>query len=122
MWIASSTSPPGGAGPSATSSGTICCACANDGSTSKERSRSNRRNIVTALRRNGDLVEVRSQPTFGLLDRHPAARGIILELIAPDACHPEILAVAVAEVEAGHGRGRKHREILGQRHFGRVAA
>src|SRR5436309_10249364 len=98
MWIASSTSPPAGAGPSATSCGTICCACASDGSTSKATNRNSHRNIVTALGRIGRLVEVRAEPAFGLLDRHPAAGSIVLELIAPDPGDAEILAVAVAEV------------------------
>ena len=51
-----------------------------------------------------------------------APLGIIVELVAADPGDSEILAVAVAEIKAGHGRGRQHREILGQRHSARIAA
>ena len=52
----------------------------------------------------------------------PRRRGIVLELVAADPRHPEILAVAVAEIEARHRRGRQHREILGQRDLAGIAA
>ena len=52
----------------------------------------------------------------------PRRAGIILELVAADPRDAEILAVAVAEIEARHRRGRQHREILGQRHPAGIAA
>src|SRR5947209_1392344 len=118
MWIASSTSPPGGAGPSATSSGSIPRACATAGTSTRAIKRSNRRNIVTALVGHARLVEVRPKPALSLLERYAAAGRIILQLVAADSRHTEILAVAVAEVEARNGRCRQHREILGQRDLG----
>src|SRR3954469_673628 len=107
MWIASSTSSPGGAGPSATSRGRICCASASDGSTSSAINRNSRRNIVTPLGRIGRLVEVRAEPALGLFQRDFAPRGIILELVAADPSDSEILAVAVREIEARYRRGRE---------------
>src|SRR5947209_9475444 len=115
MWIASSTSPAGGAGPSATSCGSIPREWASPGTSSRARKRMRVRNIVTALVGDRTLVEVGTKPALGLLDGDAAAAGIILELVAADARDAEILAVSMAEVKSGDSRGRKHREILGQR-------
>src|SRR5947199_4056892 len=107
MWIASSTSPAGGAGPSATSSGSIPRALASAGLSKSANKKSSRRSIATALVGDAQLVEVRAQPPLGFLERHFTAPGIILELVATNARDTEILAVPVAEVETRHGRGRK---------------
>src|SRR5206468_9524779 len=120
MWIAKSTSPPAGAGPSATSSGSIPRACASAGTSNSANKKRSRRSIITRLVLGDDLVEVRPEPPLRLLERHAAPRRIILELVAPDPRDAEILAVAMPEIEAGHSGGRKHREILGQRDFARV--
>src|SRR5439155_22135010 len=100
--------------PSATSSGSIPRAWASAGMNNSANNRSSRRSIVTALVRDVDLVEVWTQPPLGAFDGDAAALGVFLELIPADPRYPEILAVAVAEVEAGHRRGWQHREILGQ--------
>src|SRR5688572_1361851 len=105
MWIASSTSPPGGAGPSATSTGSIPRACATAGTSSSARKSSSERSIRFALMRRLRLVEVGPQPALGGFDLDLAALRVILELVAADARDPEILAVAVAEIEARHRRG-----------------
>src|SRR5437773_12538813 len=117
MWIASSTSPPDGAGPSATNCGSIPRAWASAGAISSARRISRRRSIATALMRDAVLVEVGPQPAFGAFDGDAAPLRVIFELVAADPGDAEILAVAVGEIETGHGRSRKHREILGQRHF-----
>src|SRR4051812_1319749 len=117
MWMASSTSPPGGAGPSATSCGSMPRAVASEGKSSSATKINSGRSIHGPLECRSGLVEVRPQPAFGELERDPAPRRIFLELVAADPGDAEILAVAVAEIEAGHGRGRKHREILGQLHL-----
>src|SRR5690348_3968785 len=128
MWIASSTELPGGAGPSATSSGVMCCASASAGASSRANRRSSRfsiRGSATALCsacKIGSLFQVRTKPAFRLLQRHAAPRRIILQLVTADLRDAEIVAVAMAEVEAGHGRGREHREILGQRDLAGIAA
>src|SRR6185295_20003036 len=70
----------------------------------------------------GVLIEVGAQPALGLGDRHAAARRIILELVAADPGDSEILAVTMAEVETGDGRGRPHRVIFGERDPARSAA
>src|SRR5206468_3351888 len=114
MWIASSTSPPGGAAPSATSSGVMFCAAAKAGAHSSARKINNRFSIATPLAVRARLVEVRPKPALRLLQIDSAARCIILELIAADPSDPEILAVAMPEIEARHRRRRQHREILGQ--------
>src|SRR5438132_4750957 len=121
MWIARSTSPPGGAGPSATSSGSIPRACASAGVISSAR-RISRRLIATALVRDAVLVEVRPKPALGALDRDSAPLGVFLELIPPDARYTEILAIAVAEIEARHRGRREHREILRERHLAGMTA
>src|SRR5437588_4853925 len=113
MWIARSTSPPGGAGPSATSCGSMPRAWVSAGARSKATRTMSRRNIVTALVGDGRLVEVRPKPALGLFERDSTPSGIILELIAANAGDAEILAVAVPEIEAGHSGSRQHREILG---------
>src|SRR5438105_15343469 len=112
MWIARSTSSPGGAAPSAMSSGSIPRAWAIDGIRINARRTRKRRSIVTALVGDARLVEVGAQPALGLLNGDGTPAGIILKLVAADPGDAEILAVAVTEIEAGHGRGRKHREIL----------
>src|SRR5260221_7010981 len=124
MWIASSTSPPGGAGPSATSSGSIPRALANAGTSNSTRRIRRRRSMFgcCARSRADGSIQVRPQPALGLLDRDTAAPGIIFELVAADPRDAEILAIAVAEIEARHRRGRQHREILGQRHLTRISA
>src|SRR4051812_21303083 len=122
MWIARSTWPPAGAGPSAMSWGAIPRAKALAGARSSAKRINARPSIGAALVGDRSLVEVRPEPALGLLERHAPSPGIIFELVAADAGHAEILAVAIAEVEAGHGRSRKHREILGQRHFAGIAA
>src|SRR6185369_10144255 len=122
MWIASSTSPPGGAGPSATSCGSIPRAFASAGASNNASRISNRRSMIVALVRCRSLVEVGPKPALGAFDRNIAPRRIVFELIAADPGHSEILAVAVAEIESGHGRSREHREILGQRHSARPLA
>src|SRR3954454_4099999 len=106
MWIARSTSPPAGARPppagarpSATSCGSIPRASASAGRTSNVRRIRRRRSMAAALVRTAILVEVRTKPTFGLLDGHLAAPRIVLELVAADAGDTEILAVAMAEIE-----------------------
>src|SRR5688500_14317249 len=63
-----------------------------------------RNGVNPALTRRGTggerkLVEVRTQPALGLLDRDAAAGGIVLELVAADPGDAEILAVAMAEIE-----------------------
>src|SRR5690348_9779116 len=68
------------------------------------------------------LIEVRPQPALSLFQRDAAPRCIIFELVAADLGHSEIVAVAVAEVEARDRRGWKHREILGEHHLARIAA
>src|SRR3954471_7942987 len=110
MWIASSTSPPGGAGPSATSSGSIPRACAATGTIISANRINSRLSMAAALVRHGLLVEVGAQPPLGEFDGDRAPRRIILELVAADPRHAEILAVAMPEIKAGDSRGRKHRE------------
>src|SRR6478752_5227583 len=105
MWMASSTSPPAGAGPSATSRGSIPRAPAMAGVTNKNRRIGSQRSIAAALLSSDELVEIRPQPAFGLLERHLTPPGIVIELIAADARDAEILAVAVAEIETRDGRG-----------------
>src|SRR5436190_12337716 len=122
MWIARSTSPPAGAGPSATSSGSIPRAWAIAGKHRIATSRSNRFSIETPLAVHRALVEIRAKPALGLFDGCTPAFGVILELVAADARHSEILAVAVAEIKTRHRRCREHREILGQRNLARIAA
>src|SRR4029079_787787 len=78
--------------------------------------------VVLERRPRKPLIQVGPEPALRLLDRHAAASCIILELIAPDFRDSEILAVAVAEIEARNRRGRKHREILGERNFARAFA
>src|SRR5688572_1790727 len=114
MWIASSTSPPGGAGPSATRTGSIPRPSATAGASSSAKRNNSERSMGFALMPRPRLVEVGPQPALGGFDVDPAPLGVILELVAADARHSEILAVAVAEIEARHRRGRKHRIILGQ--------
>src|SRR5687767_9530829 len=119
MTMASSTSPPGTAGPSATSSGLIAfsrgASWAVAGAATIANRRSSQRNIGVALPALQALVEIGPQPPRRSVDFNSAPPGIFLKLILADARHAEILAVAVAEVESGHRRGRQHREILGQR-------
>src|SRR3954452_6072834 len=116
--MASSISPPGGAGPSAISSGSMPRAEASTGVSRSARKRNNRRNIVTALVGDAALVEVRPKPALSLLERNAAPGRVILQLVAADPRHAEILAVAVAEIEARHRRSRQHGEVLGQRDVG----
>src|SRR5690348_9332256 len=68
------------------------------------------------------LVEVRPQPALGLFERNSAPLRIFLELVAADLRHSEIVAVAMAEVEARDRRGWKHREILGERDLPGITA
>src|SRR5204862_7889529 len=63
MWIPRSTPPPAGAGPSATSSGSIPRAWAIAGKNRIARSRSNRFSIETPLAVHRALVEIRARPT-----------------------------------------------------------
>src|SRR5690242_6237153 len=102
MWIARSTWPPAGAGPSATSCGSMPFASTSAGMSSSAIRNSSRRSMPAALVGDALLVEVRPQPAFGALQRHAATAGIILELVAADAGNAEILAVTMAEVEARH--------------------
>src|SRR5205809_6221440 len=121
MRIASSTSPPGGAGPSATSCGVIPRASASAGASSIARRISSRRNMADALavflgpqkpsplmgegwvgvpsdielhvqhhpspapphqgEGNAGSIQIRAQPTLGLLNRDSAPRRIILQLV-----------------------------------------
>src|SRR5687767_1267292 len=99
MWIASSTSPPGGAGPSATSTGSIPRASATAG-VSRSAIRSSNRSMATALMRRLRLVEVGPQPALSGFDLDAAPLCVILELVASDPGDAEILAVAVSEIEA----------------------
>src|SRR3954453_20205978 len=109
MWIARSTWPPASAGPSAMSWGSIPRAKPVAGARSSAKRINARRSIGAALVGDRSLVEVRPEPALCLLERHAAAAGIIFELVAADAGDAEILAVAMAEVKARHGRSRKHR-------------
>src|SRR4051794_34648733 len=111
MWIARSTSLPAGAGPSATSCGSIPRACKSAGIARSANRISSRRSIHVALVAPRRLVEVRPQPALRLLDRNAAPLRIIIQLVAADPRDAEILGVAVAEVEARHGRSGKHGEI-----------
>src|SRR5947209_13611594 len=121
--MASSTWPPGGAAPSASSSGTMPRASAEAGtSSSASNKKSNRRSIVTALVGVDWLVEVRPQPALRLLQRNAASRRIVFELVAADARHAEVLAVAMPKIEARHSGSRQHREILGERDLARMTA
>src|SRR6476659_7757519 len=121
--MANSNSPPGGAAPSATSSGVIPRASANVEASIKQRKISSRRSIVLRCARNGRCgsIQIRPQPALGLFDRYLTPRCIILELVSAEARDSEILAGAIPEIEAGHGRRRQHREILGQRDLARIA-
>src|SRR3954451_12211672 len=118
--MARSTSPPAGAGPSATSCGSMPLAWTSEGTNSSESRISSRRSMLAALVGDAGLVEVRPQPALGAIDRHRAPLGIILKLVAADSGDTEILAVAMAEVKAGDRRRRKHREILGQGDLARM--
>src|SRR6476659_4542312 len=123
MTMASSTSPPGFAGPSATSSGWMalmrsCAAAGAARNSSRKRNRSTKRRLCEA----SGLVEVGPQPARRRLDVDPSPFGIIGELVLADLSDSEILAVAVAEVEAGDRRGRQHGEVVGERDSGRIVA
>src|SRR3954471_17097571 len=78
--------------------------------------------LLRFARNDEGLVEIGPKPALRLLNRDSAPSRIIFQLVATDPRHSEILAVAVAEVKARDGGGRKHREILGQRDFTRMAA
>src|SRR4051812_46551427 len=121
MTMASSTSPPGFTGPSATSSGWMalmrCWAAAGP---ARNKSRKRKRSTGRWLCERRALVEVWPQPAGRGFEIDAAAPGIVGELVLADLGDSEILAVGVAEVEAGDRRCRQHGEIVGQRHSGRI--
>src|SRR5262249_26721015 len=67
------------------------------------------------------IPDVRPQPFLGLLDRHAAAAGVVLDLVAAYAGDAEILRLGMGEVVARHRRRGQHGEALGQRHAGVLA-
>src|SRR5579885_2681151 len=72
------------------------------------------RDSYARLRLFAALGQVRAQPALDLLDRSLLARGVVLELVAPDPADGEVACLRVGEVEAADRRGRGHRVALGQ--------
>src|SRR5688572_32365706 len=99
MTMASSTSPPGFTGLSATSSGWMALTRAVAGAANRARSRKRNRSINRPLCEPRALVEVRTQPAGRNLGIDAAPRRIVGELVLADLGDAEILAVAVAEIE-----------------------
>src|SRR5687767_4250391 len=114
MTMASSTAPPGFTGPSATSSGWMALTRAVAGVANRASSKKRNRSINRPLCEPRELVEVRAQPASRSLRINTAPRRIVGELVAADPGDAEILAVAMAEIEAGHRRSGQHGEIVGQ--------
>src|SRR5690606_31619486 len=46
--------------------------------------------------------EVRPQPSLGFGHAHPPARGVVVELVAPDSGDAEIVRLRMPEVKARH--------------------
>lgn len=60
------------------------------------------------------ISKVRSQPAFGLFDRHSFSLRVAFDLIASDAIDREVPSLWMREVQAADRRGRPHREAFGQ--------
>ncbi len=65
------------------------------------------------------VAQVGREPALRLLNAHPLAGGVRLDLVAPDPPDVEVLRVRAREVEAADARRRPHRERFGQRHADR---
>src|SRR5688572_5632784 len=113
MTMASSTSPPDSAGPS-TNSGWMALTRAVAGAANRASNRRKNRSINRPLCEPRALVEVRAQPASRSLGIDTAPLRIIRQLVLADPGNAEILAVAMAEIEAGHRRSGQHGEIVGQ--------
>src|SRR5687768_13397709 len=121
MKIARSAPRPGAAGVRRTSSGLIAFSRAASWAEAGAANNSNRKRISRAIAVHLSSIEVGPQPPLRRVEVDPAPGGIFRELVAADLGDPEIVAVAVAEIEAADRRGRKHREILGQAQPRRIA-
>src|SRR5215472_9513392 len=62
------------------------------------------------------VVEDRREPALGFDERPVFAARVVLDLVALDPADAEIMALRVAEIEAGHGSRRPHGEAFGEAH------
>ncbi len=99
IWIASSTSPPGGAGPSRHQlrlDPARACNCRRKKQRQKDKQAAGSERRASACREPSRGSGGASAREFAVIT---AARGVILELVAADPGDSEILAVAMAEVK-----------------------
>src|SRR5664279_4609551 len=68
------------------------------------------------------LPEARAEPAFRLRERHSPAGGVVLDLVARDPAHREVLRLRMVEVDATDCGGGEHGVALGQREADRLRA
>ena len=60
------------------------------------------------------VPKVRPEPALGLLEAHPLAGAVVLDLVAAEAADREVARLRMREVDAADGCSRRHREGLSQ--------
>ncbi len=56
----------------------------------------------------GSVAQVGPEPALHFRDGESTPRGVVFELIAPDAPDGEVARLGMGEVEAAHAGGRRH--------------
>src|SRR5690606_17465401 len=64
----------------------------------------------------GGAAEIGCEPLFALRERAADPSRIVLELIAADPIHVEVVSIGVGAVETAHRGGGQHGETLGEGH------
>ena len=66
------------------------------------------------MRWDRELEEIRSQPALDLGDGLCLPRRVVLELVGPDPADGEVPRRRMTQIDPADGRGRRHREALGE--------
>src|SRR5438093_13748434 len=56
------------------------------------------------LPRTGLVAQIRPEPALDLLQRHPLARGVVLDLVSPEPADREVARERMGEVDPAHRR------------------
>src|SRR5262249_46627913 len=72
--------------------------------------------VEDLLPRTGHVPEIRREPALRLLEGNGLAGGVVLDLVEGDAADGDVARERMRKIDAADGRGRRHRERLGQRY------